>query len=934
MQVRLLGPVDVTVAGEPRPVHGVRRKAVLAVLALHQGDIVPTDQLVDAVWGDTAPPTAANTLQSHLSHLRQVLGDRSTIVARPPGYLLTVPTDLQAAERLIDGAAQATTVPVRAQRLRAALDLWRGQVLQDVGTQPWLAEQASRLEALRVRTIQQLIEARLELGEHATLVPALERLVEERRFDEQLHAQLMLALYRAGRQADALAVYQRLKEALDEELGIDPGPFVRAREAAILRQDRALDHRPLPGEPGDAEPVRPGRPGPGEHAPRQLPPAVAAFAGRERELAQLDALLVPPDTSSGMPAVVISAMSGTAGVGKTALAVHWAHRVADRFPDGQLYANLRGFDPSGVALEPAAVLRGFLEALDVPVERLPAEPGAQAALYRSLLAGRRMLVVLDNARDASQVRPLLPGAPGCLVLITSRNQLTPLVAAEGAHPLLLDLLSDAEAADLLARRLGSARVQAEPGAVAQVIERCARLPLALAVVAARAAHRPGFSLALLADGLHAAAGGLDALDGGDAASDVRAVFSWSYAALDDDAARVFRLLGLHPGPELSLAAAASLAGLPVADTRRLLTELAGAHLISEPAPGRYTCHDLLRAYAAELVHDDDRQAALTRMLDHYLHTADVAASTLYPNRDRLTLAPPPAAAGVTLVPPADRDSALEWFSTQVPLLLTCVDVAAAAGLDTHAWQLAWCLVSPLDGQGRWAETITSQQAGLAAATRAGYRPAQADAHRRLAGAYLRLGQVDPSYTHAQAALALCRELGDASAQAHSEYFAAIVCSAQGDHHQALKHSLAALELYRLTGYRQGEAQALNAVGWYHGQLEDYEQTLLYCTEALRLHSEIGDSTTEGDTLDSLGFAHHHLGQYAQAVTRYEQALAIHRHFRERYQEGDTLIHLGDSQHGGGDTTAARASWDAALAIFTELGHHDATRAQTRLDSLD
>jgi DNA-binding SARP family transcriptional activator/tetratricopeptide (TPR) repeat protein len=941
MRVRLLGPVDVVVDGEPRPVRGERRKAVLAVLALHQGTIVSTEELVAAVWDGSAPSTAANTLQSHLSHLRGVFGDRSAILARSPGYLLAVPTDLQDAERLLEQARTAGTPGERLTCLRTALALWRGRPLQDTGDQKWLVEQADRLERLRAQAVLDVIDTRLALGEHVALVGDLERLVLERPFDEQLHAQLMLALYRAGRQADALAVARRLRRALHEELGIDPGQAVREREAAILRRDPALNQpvgqadQPDPADQADqpdaADPavrVVAGGDEVGERVPRQLPPAVAGFAGRVAELATLDALLaVEPRT------VLISAVSGTAGVGKTALAVHWAHRVADRFPDGQLYANLRGFDPTGRALEPADALRGFLEALGVRAERVPAELAAQAALFRSTLAGRRMLVVLDNARDVDQVRPLLPGAAGCLVLVTSRNDLAPLVAGDDVRALPLDLLSAAEASDLLARRLGAARVAAEPHAVHRLVECCARLPLALAVVAARAAHRPGFPLAALADALTpAGGGGLDELDAGDPSTDVRAVFSWSYAALGAAAARLFRLLGLHPGPELSLRAAASLAGLPEEAARALVAELGAAHLVTEPAPGTYGCHDLLRAYAAELAADDpDRVAALTRMLDHYLHTADAAATVLYPNRDRVTLAPPSPLPEVSVDEPAgERAGVLEWFSARMPVLLACVELAARAGLDTYAWRLAWCLVSPLDGQGRWRETIGSQQVGLAAATRLGHRKAQANAHRRLAGAYLRLGELTPAHTHAQAALSLCRDLGDIAELAHSEYFAAIVCSARGRHAEALEHGLAALAHFREIGYALGETQSLNSVGWYHAQLGDYEQALAYCLRALAMHQELGDQTSAGDTLDSIGYAHHMLGQYEQAVARYEQALAVHRGFGERYQEGDTLVNLGDSLAAAGEVAAARLRWQEALEIFTDLGHHEAARAAERL----
>ncbi|HEY2269185.1 MAG TPA: AfsR/SARP family transcriptional regulator, partial [Streptosporangiaceae bacterium] len=420
------------VDGDARMVSGLRRKAVLATLALHSGEVVSVGRLVDAVWGDTAPSTVRNTLQSHVSYLRTLLGNKNAIVGRPPGYRLDVGddgTDVWLAERLLRQGAQAAD-PVRgASDLRAALALWRGRPLADVTGLAWLEEQAERLELLAERIRRALSEARLAAGEHRQLTGELEQMAAAHPLDEQVYAQLMTALYRSGRQADALAAYQRLRGTLADELGLVPGQPLRDLETAILRQDSSLDAPAL----APAVLVRPAeQPAP---EPAQLPPPVAAFAGRGAELASLDALL--PDPEDG---AVISVIAGTAGVGKTTLAVHWAHRVAAHFPGGQLYVNLRGFDPAGVAADPGQALRGFLDAFAVPPERIPARLEDQVALYRSLLAGRRVLVLLDNARDAEQVRPLLPGSPGCLAIVTSRSHLTGLVAGQGAHPLHLDLL--------------------------------------------------------------------------------------------------------------------------------------------------------------------------------------------------------------------------------------------------------------------------------------------------------------------------------------------------------------------------------------------------------------------------------------------------------------------------------------------------------------
>jgi tetratricopeptide (TPR) repeat protein len=665
-----------------------------------------------------------------------------------------------------------------------------------------------------------------------------------------------------------------------------------------------------------------------------LPPAVRGFAGRRRELAALDAFL-PGDAPSEPATVAVSAVSGTAGIGKTALAVFWAHRVAGRVPDGQLYVNLRGFDPTGSALEPAEAVRGFLDAFGVPANRIPASLEGRTGLYRSILTGRRVLVVLDNARDPEQVRQLLPGSPGCLAIVTSRNQLTPLVVTEGAHPLTLDLLPTVDAGDLLANRLGTGRVAAEPDAVAEIIARCARLPLALAVAAAHAATHPDHPLASLAAELREATGGLDAFDGGDAATDVRAVLSWSYRALSAEAARLFRLLGLKPGPDISTAAAASLAGLPLPRARRLLTELTRAHLLTEHAPGRYAFHDLLRAYATELaaIHDTDqaRHDALHRILDHYLHTADTAATLRYPFRDRTDLEPPRP--GVTAEDLTDRAGALAWFGTELATLLAAVDLAGRFGFDTHICRLSHNLVAILDGRGHWNDVLTCQHAALAAAGRLADRSAQAEAHRHLAGAYLRLGRADDAHTHLRLALDLQEALGNEVGQANCHYYLAMLWEDDGRHAEALRHAERALELYRAVGHLVAQAQTLNAVGWCHTQLGDHRRALVHCRQALALQREIGDQAGEADTLDSIGYAYHHLGRQADAHTCYQQALVLHQQLGDRYRQAETLTHLADSHRVAGQILAARERWRHALAILDELGHPDADQVRAKLRSL-
>jgi len=465
--------------------------------------------------------------------------------------------------------------------------------------------------------------------------------------------------------------------------------------------------------------------------------------------------------------VVIAALSGTAGVGKTTLAVHWAHRVSARFPDGQLYVNLKGFDPGGEALDPGEAVRGFLEAFGVPVTRIPADLPGRAGLYRSLLAGRRVLVVLDNARDVEQVRPMLPGSPGCLALVTSRNHLTGLVAAEGAHPLALDLLPAAGARDLLIRRLGSHRVAREPAAVDDIIAGCARLPLALTIAAARAATSPGFPLAVFATELREATRALDPFDGGDLATDVRTVFSWSYRALSAAAARLFRLLGLYPGPDIGLAAAASLAAIQPDQARAPLAELTRAHLLAEHSPGRYAFHDLLRSYAAEQAraHDSQqvRDAAVHRLLDHYLHTARNAAILIEPHFEPPALMP--AQPGVSAGESGTAEDAMSWFGAERAVLLAAVLLAADAGHGEHAWQLAWMLSPSFIRRGSWTDNARAQHAALAAARRTGDAAGEAHALHCLALGYARSGRFHDAFPYFQHALRQFEAIGDHVSQA-------------------------------------------------------------------------------------------------------------------------------------------------------------------------
>jgi DNA-binding SARP family transcriptional activator len=925
----LLGPLTVrcgpTVVAVPRG----RQRAVLAALLLRANHVVAVDELAEALWGPDLPPSARVSVQNYVARLRGALGAAgSRIAAQPYGYLIGVgdgELDVARFEVLL-GQARAAARQSRwaeaAGRAAAALALWRGEPLADADSDVLAAREGPRLAELRLQAAETRIDADLHLGRHGQVIGELRQLAGAQPLRERLHALLMLALYRDSRQAEALAAYRQARAVLVEELGAEPGPELQRLHQQILDADPALA-RTGPDPPQVTDP--------GE--PRQLPAAVAGFTGRATELAALTGML--DQAGADAPGtVVISAIGGTAGVGKTALALHWAHQVAARFGDGQLYVNLRGFDPSGTPATPAEAIRGFLDALGVPPERIPPAPAAQAGLYRSLLAKRRVLIVADNARDEQQVRPLLPASPGSLVLVTSRNQLSGLAAADGARVLALDVLSHGEAVQLLTVRLGSDRAAAEPGAVRDIAGLCACLPLALAVVAARAAAGPGFPLTALAAELRDTADRLDVLDAGDPTASVRAVFSWSYQHVSDESARMFRLLGLHPGPDISVPAAASLAALAPADARRLLRELARAHLIAEHLPGRYAFHDLLRAYAAEQARgtdsDADRDAATGRVLDHYLQTAAGAARQLDPAKEPVALAPPRP--GAAVAQPADHRQALAWFQAEHQVLLAAVTLAAGSGFDSHAWQLPWAMKNFLQARGYWHEWAATQRTALAAATRLGDTAAQAVCSRLLGAACIDLGQHDQALAHFASSLALYQGLGDRLGQAKVYQNLGYAAERRGCYADALGHAEQALHLYQAIGDQANEAAALNGVGWCHGLLGDYQQARVFCRQAVTLSAKAGHRWVEGCSWDSVGYAEHHLGNLAEAAACYQRALSLKREAGDRVVEAETLTHLGDTCQAAGQLAQAREAWQQALAILEDLRHPGADQVRAKLAS--
>ncbi|WP_177320081.1 ATP-binding protein [Actinoplanes philippinensis] len=637
--------------------------------------------------------------------------------------------------------------------------------------------------------------------------------------------------------------------------------------------------------------------------PRQLPLDVPGFSGRDAELAELDAVLDQPR------AVVVVTIAGLAGVGKTALAVHWAHRVADRFPDGQLYADLRGFGPAPAVTDPAEVLRAFLEALGVAPARVPAGPDARSALLRGLLSDRRMLVVLDNARDDEQVRPLLPGAGDSVVVVTSRDRLAGLFTVAGARPLRLGVLGEGEARTLLAARIGADRLAADPTATGAIVAATAGLPLALTMVAARVAFHPTFPLAAFTGDLGVTA-------------DLRWVFSWSYGALAAPAARLFRLLGLHPGPEVTVPVAAALAGRPVTPTAELLAELARLHLLIEQRPGRFLLHDLVHDYAAAIAEPD--HPARDRLYKHLLTEAGSAAVAVQPQW--LSPLPPPAAASTP-------EEARRYFAAEHEVLTAAVRQAAADGFDTYAWRLAWCLAAWFAPSGRWQDNEAVQRIALDAARRCDDPLGIATACRMLARAETRLGRLDAAEKHLTEAHARYRDLGDAGGQAQALHNLAEVRQLTGRVEEAIATVGDAVTLYRQAGHRDGEARSLNARGWLFAQAGRYPEAIDCCAAALTVQRERGDLNGQAATLDSLAFAYGRQGLSGEAAAAAEEAVRLFGRSGDRYHEAEARGRLGDLHRAAGDPESAARSWRAAIRIFDDLGDRAADEMRRRLASL-
>ena len=937
-EIRLLGPVQVRAGGRLVDVGAARQRCVLTVLLLEANRPVSADQLVERVWGDgPLPDRPRRAVQIYVSLLRRALAsvDGVTLARQSGGYLIDVDeqyVDAHAFRALIGQARAAARDTDAIELFERALGLWHGEALSALDT-PWINAARVTLDKERQAAERDLTDLQLRQGRHGVMLARLSAWAEQHPLDERLAGQLMLALYRSGRPADALHHYRQLRELLADELGADPGPALQRLHQQLLTNDPSLATSP-PQQ--DEDPSGTTDPAPGTRitvVPRQLPAGIAHFTGRAEALKTLNTLAGRVCGTGG--AVVVSVISGTAGVGKTALAVHWAQQQAVQFPDGQLYVNLRGFDPAGAPVQATAAIRGFLNALGVPSSQIPADLEEQAGLYRSLLTGRRMLVVLDNARDPEQVRPLLPGAAGCLVLVTSRNRLTSLVALQGAHPVTLDLLTLEESRALIARRLGAERAATEPVAVDDLIELCARLPLALNITAVRAAAHPNVPLAALAGQVRDAHQRLDALDAGDTAANTRAVFSWSYRTLGGESARMFRLLGVHPGSDITVPAAASLTATTPGQARIALDELTAVHLLSEHVPGRYAFHDLLRTYAIEQGrahdNDDERHRALRRTLDHYLHTA-IGGHHLLAPLQRSPVPLPVPAAGVAAQPIPDPPAAFAWFDQEHDRLLTIQQLAGSQGWDVQVCLLAWTMDRYHSRRGHLHDRAAIWRLAMAAAERLDDPVLRTLAHQNLARAYVQAGENSDALDHLRHALTLAEQTGDMPGQARVHYFMALAWDRHGDQQQASDHAYRALRLFRNVNDPVWQANTLNLTGWIQMRMGHYTEAQASCESALVLHRRYRPGHgRDASTLDTLGLVAHHLHDYDRALDYHHQALAQSREDGDTYTEADILDHLAETHLTLDHRGQAHDAWKHALKLYqTQYRLTDAERVSLKM----
>ncbi|WP_246107580.1 AfsR/SARP family transcriptional regulator [Saccharothrix saharensis] len=921
--VGVLGELKLWLDNQPQPLGHARQRSVLAVLAVEANRMVSVDSLIDRVWGERPPGTARSALRVYLTHLRRALAPSGITITRSGGgYALAVEADIVDLHRFhrLLALVREQTDPQRALAVAEdALALWRGEPLAELDT-VWAQAMRERLRRERTAAETDRIDWVLACGRHRQVLPELTTRAEAEPLDERVAGQLMLALYRDGRQADALAHYQHTRRHLVDELGTNPGTALHQLHQRILTADPAL----APTEIATVTVATGSSP-----VPRQLPAPPRWFTGRVDHLAALDANLDHQGTA------VIFAIGGAGGIGKTWLALAWAYRHLDRFPDGQLFVDLRGFSPDGTPTDPAVALRGFLDALGVLPDRIPSDIEARAALFRSLAADRRMLILLDNAANTTQVTPLLPGGDTCTVLVTSRHRLSGLVTAHGAHHRALDVLTKVEARVLFARRLGVERITAEPAAVTELIALCGGYPLALGIIATRGRTQPGLPLAELAAELHET--GLDALDDTDPAASLPIVLSWSHHALSSEQRTVFALLGIAPGPDMGLHAAASLTGLSPVQTRTALNKLAQASLIGRTADGRYRMHDLIRRYAVDAAHrgltEQHRNTALRRVIDHYAHTAHTASRLVHPhNRD---VVPRPAAPGCRPEEVHSQVQAWAWFHREHECVLAAQHAAAERGDHRTGWLLMRFLYPFHHLSGDFHRHAASCRTALSAALHLEDPVMHSDAHRLLGLALCRIERYEEGMDHLRMAETLARRLGDARCLTRTHEGFALAWDQQGQHELALRSATRALRFVASLHNPVWQATAHTIAGRSAARLGLHELATSHCLAAIPLQQEHGDHDGEANSVFTLGLVAQDTGDSDRAVLHFRRSLAVFRAHANAPLEADTLDLLGHAYAALRQQDRTREVWREALDLYQEQRRReDAERVQRQLCELD
>jgi DNA-binding SARP family transcriptional activator/tetratricopeptide (TPR) repeat protein len=879
-ELRLLGAVEAWHDGQRLDLGHARQRAVLAILLVEPSQAVSIEQLIQRIWDTEPPRSARNIIYGYVNRLKKTLstcGDQFRLSRQAGGYLIDVDleaVDLHRFRGLVKAARSAGDDAETVTLYRRALALWRGNVFEGTSSE-WLDTVGQMLELEQLAALHDCHEAELRLGRHTQLLGELHQLAEAHPLDETVASHLMLASYRSGRQATALQCYQRLRSRLAEEFGVDPERRTQELHQRVLRRDPTLA---VSATPDDPQP---------RAVPAQVPLDAYGFTGRHAELVRLDDLLATDATSARTSVVVVT---GPAGVGKSALVMHWAHRAADRFPDGQIYLNLRGHDVHQHPVVSGDALGQVLRALGVLPSSIPVDQDERAALYRSVLAGRRMLMVFDDAMDAEQIEPLLPGRSGCQVVVTSRSRLVGLTSRYGATELALGVLTQAESFDLLRQVLGDQRVAGEPEAAAAIAQLCDHLPLALRVAAERMATQRGCTLGDVAAELAVEHRRLATLSMQDGSAAVRATYLGSYRALNAAAAQAFRRLSLHPGGEVGVPAAAVLLGTSQQATRRLLDSLSNLHLLDFVAPGRYRLQSLLHLYGLDCAltedNDADRTNAITRLLDWYLRMAQNAGnllmpqlSTLHDTSDELPLAF------------ADRHEALEWFESECHNLAAATEQAARLDLS-HAWRLPVAMCPFFLLRKRWHLWFATHDIGLVAARRMDNRVAEAQLLTSLGRAWWDVRQFGNAREAFQSATELLADVEDRWTEGMAFTGLAMVTREFRQFDQAIAHLRHALAIFTDIGDRWGNGHALKHLALVHqdrGRFDDATEAL---TEALWLCREIGDLCGEAHVLHHLGEGLLRQGRRDEATAYFQQALTIRRVIGDLQGEATTMERIG------------------------------------------